>query len=441
MRFVGDPIALLRLARRRPSPRRGGPLVYFRYLPGMKVASLGGTFARADAQTCATYIDATATVQTVAANVLRDGHVVGGVRSTLLEGVAATNLAFGACSFGDTTFWTNPGTETLAAATSCVSGQTATKHTLVDVGSPRIQNVGTFVNAQTDCVSVLIEQGTATISDLAIFDTSASATLAAVRLTWATMAVTTQIGVPAASGATLLAGTGPNGGKLALFWMTATGTAAGTGQAGHTRSLFLSICSNGSGSIGQTAFQHAAQFEANAAAPSSLIVTAGVALTRAADKLSFPYAPLPQAMTLFVTGVINNNIGPSNYPLLFLGTGSVTTAYMACRFQGSDMTLQGVYDPGSGANGSNPAGGAAYGKSFKARQTLSGTGVLTTALTLGAAAEVVGASAGAAALPATWSAATLTISGTQNFAQAANMAVQRIVIASRVQTIATMNTL
>jgi len=58
----------------------------FDYEAGNDPSLLAGyAFSRADATTCATYQDRNGIVRTVAANVLRDAHFIGGVRTTLLE--------------------------------------------------------------------------------------------------------------------------------------------------------------------------------------------------------------------------------------------------------------------------------------------------------------------------------------------------------------------
>ena len=73
-------------------PYRGAPGSFVAALPGA-YAGLGGVsaFTRADATTCATYIDANGVVQTVAAAVLRDSHYIAGIRTILLES-SQTNI-------------------------------------------------------------------------------------------------------------------------------------------------------------------------------------------------------------------------------------------------------------------------------------------------------------------------------------------------------------
>lgn len=58
---------------------------------GVDPRTYGATFARADASTCATYVDSAGVVQTVAANVPRYQHYVSGVGPTLLLEGSRTN--------------------------------------------------------------------------------------------------------------------------------------------------------------------------------------------------------------------------------------------------------------------------------------------------------------------------------------------------------------
>jgi len=241
------------------------------------------TFSRADSTTCAHQRGADGIWRTVPANVKRDNHYPLGSsmdRHVLLE-PSRVNSALGACSCGDTTYWGNTGPFTLAAATSCIAGQVATKHTCASaVDSARYQNVGTFVNGQTDTLSWIVENVDALVSRFEITDLTAGATAASVTITWANGTIATT-GTPAGSGLTLLNATGPNGGALYHVWVAFTGTAAGTGANGNTRRVFGYL----TGTLATTlsAIHHHAQFEANAAFPTSPIVTVGSAVTRAVD--------------------------------------------------------------------------------------------------------------------------------------------------------------
>ncbi|MEA3247817.1 MAG: hypothetical protein U9Q74_16830, partial [Gemmatimonadota bacterium] len=133
--------------------------------------------------------------------------------------------ALGSNLFGDATYWGWNTPFTVAAMTSAIGGQVATKHTDSAGGSHyRSQGIGTFVNAQADCSWMLLENVDATESMIGIFDGSASAFLAAAKLTWSGLATAADQGTAPSGYGVINLGTGPNGGQLALLWVTGTGT-------------------------------------------------------------------------------------------------------------------------------------------------------------------------------------------------------------------------
>lgn len=93
---------------------------------------LGGvsSFARADASTCATYRDQNGVVRTVAANILRDQHYVGTVRTVLLES-ARQNLLL-QTEDQSSGSWTNIGTPTVSANSDTAPDGATTADTVGD---------------------------------------------------------------------------------------------------------------------------------------------------------------------------------------------------------------------------------------------------------------------------------------------------------------------
>ena len=376
--------------------------VPFCYRPGATAAQTGFTFTRAST---ALYRDVNGVWQSAAVDVLRDGHYVGSVRTTLREG-AGTNSALGSSNLSITTYWSNAGGITLAAATSCIAGQVATKHTDATGSQARIQNIGTFVNGQTDCAWLLIESVDATNSDIYIYDATAAAVLSRVRVTWSTLAVTVITGSPAQYGA-INYGTGPNGGKLVALYLTGTGAAAGTGGAGNTRQVNILPANQ----AGKASILHHAQFEAATSVPSSPIVTVAAAVTRAADLWSYPWSRVPEAGTWYVDAywlqasdlVIGSTLFIQNAakqnPRFRQQVGSGVSSYPAHHNGTADVSC--------------PAGGHfVYGDRNEQRAALLATGAVIGASSINGAAEVVGAASAANAFAAAWSAPTLLYIGT-----------------------------
>jgi hypothetical protein len=191
--------------------------------------------------------------------------------------------------------WTNSTWTANVAATSCIFGQTARLVTDPGGGSKNFsQQFGTFVNGQNDVAHVIVEaaaSNAATVTDLGVYDFTASAFVAMARFTWATK--TSAIVTGAGTTGVVNLGNGRY-----LVWCCATGTAAGTGAAGHAR---YHICYP-SGLAANTAavIVHHAQAEGNSAFPTTPIVTGGSTYARPAETLYWTLLAAPQPLTLYV---------------------------------------------------------------------------------------------------------------------------------------------
>lgn len=164
---------------------RHKPLVLFDYRAGMPISRLGGTHTRADASTCATYVDSAGVVQTVAANVLRDSHFVGGNRTVLLEG-ARTNKILRSEEFDDAA-WTKSSLTVTANDTTAPDG-TATADRLTQTaagGACRsAANIG-FTGNDTKAISVFMKFGAGSAaSELALWDNTAGTYRHQITVTW-----------------------------------------------------------------------------------------------------------------------------------------------------------------------------------------------------------------------------------------------------------------
>lgn len=395
----------------------------FVYRAGMDIAAMGGTATRASV---ALYRDINGIWQSAAVDTPRNWHYhYDGTKNvvTLLREGAGTNSALGSCSFGDGTYWDNAAPHTLAAATSCIAGQTATKNTNISVAAAsRSQTIGTFVNAQTDCVSVILENVDATTTRIGIRDATAAAYVHSVDLTWATLATATVTG-SGTSGAIDL-GTGPNGGRLVRFWLTATGTAAGTGAAGNSRQVRMFPTGIGADTL--ATILHHAQFEAATSYPSSPIVTVAGAVTRAADLISTPWTRNPEAGTLYVDAY-DLTTGTSKYLLTLANSGGAVPRFFLYR---NTTPYRALVEMAAGTSISNSAASPAFGDRTESRiiHAVSG-GNITAALGLAinGGAEAVAAAGTARALDAAWSAPTrLYIGAREDGSLPANLAIRSI---------------
>ncbi len=182
------------------------------------------------------------------------------------------------------------------------------------------------------------------------------------------------------------------------------------------------------------------------ASQSSVIATTTVAVTRAADSLSFPFLPVPQAMTVYVDA-IDLMVAPSPAPSM-CHIGGVNAgsgpAFVPSKSGGKYQLYVSML---VGTSVSQQAAATSYGSRIELRSFITVSGGLVTA-TIGqstdSAAETVAADGGSITLGAGWNGAPNTRlyvaamgDGTQN----AFLALRSLKIAAGVQTMATMRTL
>lgn len=383
---------------------------------------LGETFSRADATTCATYRDSSGIWQTVAANIKRSAHYhydgTASYRTTLRE-AASTNSALGACSYASDSYWVGSASFTIATATSCIAGQTAYKHTANS--QTRSQAIGTFVNGQADCASMIVENVDGLRSDIGIRDNTAAAWLVRARITWSSKAASITDG----SGT---AGVIDLGGGRYRLWVVGTGTGAGTGAAGNNRAVYIYPTNDGASS---SVIIHHAQFEAASSYPSSPIVTVASAVTRAADVWSFSWPYAPQAMTVYVDAYdLMGTAGGSDRGIFSIGDSAVAAA----SFYGRKVTPTDLWRSqakmASGSSVSTQAAASALGNRVELRAFLTVSGAnVTTSLgqSINGSTETVSAAGTSQTLDATWASGARLYLGALGTGNYSNLAIRSIV--------------
>ena len=417
-----------RLRRIAASGMVGGlPAPAFLYIPGVTpMASLGMTATRADSTTCARYRDQAGIWQLATANVPRElNYVYGDGRPSLLREAASTNSALGACSFADGTYWAGNASFTLAAATSCIAGQSATKHTDAAGGAVRTQNVGVFVNGQTDCEQYILEDtgdGNAS-SDITIYDATVGAALYTARVTWATKTIATTAGTGAC-------GIINDGNGRYRCYVTAAGVAAGAvaGGAGNTRQLRIAPVIT----AGKSCIVHYGGLEAASSYPSSPIVTVAGAVTRAADLISAPWTRNPEAGPWYFDAY-DLNTGTGTKDALFIGAAApLANPY----FRMNRVSATGLWNAisvNSGAVGSQSIAAAAtsFGQRVEGRGVFAVSGgnfTVAFGQALSGGAEVVAATGNARAIDAAWggSPPKLYIGSMSDASDGANLAIRAL---------------
>jgi hypothetical protein len=387
----------------------------------------GGTFARADASTCATYIDSAGIVQTVAANVPRYLHYPTAALgpALLLEG-SRTNLTIGSSAFTDGTKWSTT-RATFSLSGVAPDGTVNGAGLLTEDGTAANTHLGlTFAN--TTVVNTLVY--TTTIfakaggrSWFQLQEGQGVTAAAYFNLGTGTLGTVSGTGSPTAS----IAPVGNGWYRCRLTW-TASGTAA------RIR-VFLANGDGGSSYDGDGTsgvYFWGGQMELGAF-PSSYIPTTSAAVTRAADSLSFAFPYAPQAMTVYADfvelgTVLGTNtaglfdIGNSTDAALFL-SNSGGNVYRAWNRRGSDTTATLVAAP-------------TYGQRNELRVALAADGSMTLGQSINSAAEST-ATAGANALASAWNIATIQV-GQRGTGTVGFLALRKIVVAAGVQSLATM---
>jgi hypothetical protein len=380
------------------------------YSAGMSVAGLNGTFTRS---TTATYIDANGVVQTAAINTLRDGHYIGGVRTTLLE-ASRTNLILNSADFSTT--WTNTADSAPRNNVVTTNNQTAPDGTLTadTIAFPAVasgasqyslrrQPVATATNGSYTA-SVWLKAAAPCTIYLYVPDNASN------------------VGRSVACGVTT---------AWQRFSVSVTTSATIT-------SVYFDIGANGldyAHAIGATTvYAWGAQLE-QAAFLSSYIPTTTVAVTRGSDALTFPTTFDQQALTIYAQYIEQGSASLGLCGLVTVGNQSVLPT-AAVYINGSG--IGGLYQRSGGL--SQPADVAmapVFGDSMEVRLTLSSTGVVQVGASKNAAAEVVDTPSSATALTTGWGSSQILLNDISG-PQKGFVAIRSVRIAAGVQSLATM---
>lgn len=176
------------------------------------------------------------------------------------------------------------------------------------------------------------------------------------------------------------------------------------------------------------------QFE-NAAFPSSYIPTTTVAVTRAADSLSFPFLPSPQAMTVYADFVEGGTYLDSAAAVAVIGDAA---ANRQCFLLGAQT---GFYRASAQASGSTTnaqaIAGPLVGNRVELRGAFAANGGVTLGQTISSGTEAVVTTASAGAFDATFSGPLLTLTGYTG-AQRVFLALRSLKVCAGVQTLDTM---
>jgi len=257
------------------------------------------TFARADASTCATYIDRDGTVRVAEANKLRrefvdlDGDGVRESPGLLLEGSTVIKSRYSQ----DFTNWTPAGTPVLGATLSL--GVLSIRQVTDDDGATSEDHhiaygaSALFVGNGVKGVCIHVSKGAsppASGSRVQINDSTAVATRLSAIITWSG----TTPSVNMAGGGTLLRQQQVGVVGSAIIWRLDFQTTAVTAANNHDVLLIPASTAAETGDIYWGGFQA----DSALAFPSSYVVTTNTDVTRAADSLTLPFNFGPMDLTV-----------------------------------------------------------------------------------------------------------------------------------------------
>jgi hypothetical protein len=398
-----------------------GPTVFFSYPQGVDPRRIGGTFARPDATTCATYIDVNGVVQTVAANIPRNAHFVPGQTALgptlLLEGSRKNHCLYGRDL--SNAAWTKRGTASCALTATGVDGTANSATNVTGLGASGVNDIyqagsgTTIANTARFEPSFYIKKVTAS----------------------GTMQMVNTVGAANGQWAINFATLGSGWERITRNHAAVTVTTEFTGD-GSTNNQPQFYASAG----GPLAFAiDGVQCELGTFS-SSVLFTTSAAVTRAADSLYWAFLPVPQAMTVYADfvdlGLAASGSSPSWY-LFDIGTNATAAAFL-CQQSGGKYSGQ-YYSAGGNlvaTLGTTPA----YGNRTEIRCALDALNAttMTAGQSINGAAETTATSATAGTYPSGFSQANLFVANAQNGSAPSFLALRSLKVASGVQTMTTM---
>lgn len=229
--------------------------------------------------------------------------------------------------------WVKSGGITRANATSCISGQVASKLTAA-ASTDNISQIGATSTSSTQMADCYVEKGTAATSRLEVYNGTSLTAVGNAIINWSTLTVTSTLGT---NFSMQFAGVGPNGG--ALFLLVAFATSVTSGNIRSFR--FFPDTSGGGGYC----YLHYGSCVIGTSATFSPVVTNASQFARAAMTFPLPLSGIKafsnlKGVTLVIDALIPYNNGLQRVGLQM--TGATTSERISISMNASTGIFAGL---------------------------------------------------------------------------------------------------
>lgn len=406
----------------------------FEYFPGKSLTDPSSMLATYSRGSVARRVGRDGVVTSQASGELRDRHFVSSyaTRTALVE-MSRSNVCLQSENFGTT--WTTVGSPTRSAAAHTASGITLDLLGDDDAAAAEAyaQSV-VFTGDAAKCISIFIKQGSATSTLIGMFDlTSGGADRLNAKITWSggLPVITTTTG-------TSLGYETLKDGVFRILLRSAAVTAANTNSLRVYPASDNTVLASATGNV----YVGGVQAEDAAGAPSSYIPTTSAGVARSVDALYFPFAFVPQELTMYIKFWESGAVGEVNGVIACLGPGTAAGAYLRLSENGGAFTgYRALHWNGSGIPTSAPTGTPTLGQLVELRVVLASTGAITCGQSIGGGTETVGATSAVNALASSWGETRLYLGQATGGASPGLAAYEHVKVAAGTKTLAEMRLL
>lgn len=407
-----------------------GPNTLFEYRAGMDIADLGGIHTRADASTCASYKNGQGTLKYAAANVVRDGHFVGGSRYLLLE-TSRRNEMLRSQEL-ENAAWTKQGSTISANVTTAPDG-TETADKIVETATTDAHNVSQVSATAPADNAVVALSAFVRISDsrqwTQLVLRRKDNTFARCWFNLSTKTVgTKEAGLERAGIETDWAG------GWVRVWVTGNVLTGATTVAGYVTVSTGDGVDVYAGNTANGLYVWGIQLEIGKF-PTSYIPTVASTVTRASDLLYFNYSHVPQELTTYCKFIDLGSGIATDFPGVW-GMGLAVPRLMLYNNQTGGGGFGVNHHNGTTTVEASGPANAAFSNIVEARSVLAANGSVTIGQVTNGAAETVGGPTGAAALAGAWSQTRLYV-GTNGSTPGA-VGIEALIVVKGTQSMATM---